>query len=208
MEYMQNCDMGIFAFNSSVNSNGTAQLVENGPIRWRFNATLKDLFGNSYATQYELIRGESLVRINTTGAAPQNEGWTVMASFPMQAADGSRGTVLEYGTASFWEDREPQKSWSGPTFRASHDFAQLATTRQNSTAVAAVYHNGMPAWTINGTTLHGVLLRNTPGTDRAASGTDNGVHSQHYTLDVQSSLANTGYPLRTALYAHTPFHST
>jgi hypothetical protein len=178
MEFIDGCTTGTFSPHSSLNSTGTAQLVENGPIRWRFNATLKDTFGNLYATQYDLVRSESLVRINTTGAAPQSGGWSVMASFPMQTADGARGMVLEYGTVSF---REPQKSWAGPTFRANHDFSQLVA-RQNGAAVAAVYHNGMPAWSTNGTTLHGVLLRNTPGAARSANGTDNGTHSQHYTF--------------------------
>jgi hypothetical protein len=128
-------------------------LVENGPIRWRFNAALNDTFGNLYSTNHDLVRGETLVRINTTGAAP-NGGWSVVTSFPMRTAGGATATALEYGTSYFWEDREPQKSWDGLTFRASHDFAQLVTT-QGKSAVAAVYHNGIPAWTINATTLHG-----------------------------------------------------
>jgi alpha-mannosidase len=209
MEFIapQGCSTGTFAPNSSLNATGPASLVENGPIRWRFNVALNDTFGNLYSTQYDLVRGETLVRINTTGAAPhQPGGWSVMASFPMRTADGATATALEYGTAYFWEDREPQKSWAGPTFRASHDFANLVTT-QGGTAVGAVYHNGIPAWTINATTLHGVLLRNTPGGHRGAAGTDNGTHSQYYTLDVQSQLANTGHPLRTSLYAQTPLRA-
>ncbi|KAJ7440804.1 alpha-mannosidase [Mycena galericulata] len=207
MEYIdpQGCGTGTFAFNSSLQG-GSANLVENGPIRWRFNASLHDAFGNVYLMQYDLVRGETLVRINTTGAAPQNGGWSVVTSFPMQTADGETAGALEYGTAYFWEDREPQQSWAGLTFRASHDFAQLVTI-QNGTAVAAVYHNGIPAWTINDTMLHGVLLRNTPGGHRGAAGTDNGTHSQYYTLDVQPQLASTGNPLRTALYSHTPLRA-
>ncbi|KAJ6561699.1 glycosyl hydrolases family 38 N-terminal domain-containing protein [Mycena capillaripes] len=209
MEFISSggCTTGTFAIHSFLNATGPGKLVENGPIRWRFNATLNDTFGNLYETQYDLVRGETLVHINTTGAAPQTSGgWSVMASFPMQTADKETATALEYGTSYFWEDREPQTSWEGPTFRASHDFAQLVT-QQGGTAVAAVYHNGIPAWTINGTTLHGVLLRNTPYGQRAVGGSDNGTHSQHYTLDVQSQLANTGYPLRTALYAQTPLRA-
>ncbi|KAJ7205175.1 hypothetical protein GGX14DRAFT_568924 [Mycena pura] len=209
MEFIdpQGCGMGTFAPDSPLKAT-SANLLENGPIRWRFSASLDDRFGNVYLTQYDLVRGETLVRINTTGAAPQqNGGWSVVASFPMQTADLMTASALEYGTAYFWEDREPQQSWDGLTFRASHDFAQLVTT-QNGTAVAAVYHNGIPAWTINATTLHGVLLRNTPDGFRAASGTDSGTHSQYYTLDVwQPQLAVTGYPLHAALYAHTPLRA-
>ncbi|KAJ6528251.1 glycosyl hydrolases family 38 N-terminal domain-containing protein [Mycena vulgaris] len=204
--FSQGCGTGTFAPDSPLEA-ASANLLENGPIRWRFNASLDDAFGNVYLMQYDLVRGETLVHINTTGAAPQqNGGWSVVTSFPMQTADGETASALEYGTAYFWEDREPQTSWDGLTFRASHDFAQLVTT-QGGTAVAAVYHNGIPAWTINATTLHGVLLRNTPAVQRAASGKDNGTHSQYYTLDVQSQLASTGYPLRTSLYAHTPLRA-
>ncbi|KAJ7890422.1 glycosyl hydrolases family 38 N-terminal domain-containing protein [Mycena leptocephala] len=212
MEFIQGngCVTGNFSLHSPLNAVGPATLLETGPIRWRFNATLNDTFGNLYSTQYDLVRGETLVRINTTGAAPQQYqpygGWSVVTSFPMRTADGRTATALEYGTSYSWEDREPQKSWPGLTFRATHDFAQLVTT-QAGAAVAAVYHNGIPAWTVNATMLHGVLLRNTPGGSRAAEGTDNGTHSQYYTLDVESQLANTGHPLRTALYAQTPLRA-
>ncbi|KAJ7760032.1 glycosyl hydrolases family 38 N-terminal domain-containing protein [Mycena metata] len=211
MEYVDgDCGTGTFALHSSLTASGSATLLENGPVRWRFNATLSDTFGNLYSTQYDLVRGETLVRINTTGAAPHQLGGgsSVLASFPMRTAEGATAFAMEYGTAYFWEDREPQKSWNGLTFRASHDFAQLITT-QGGSAVAAVYHNGIPAWTINATTstLHGVLLRNTPATGRGAFGTDNGTHSQYYTLDVLPQLAETGYPLRTSLYAHTPLRT-
>ncbi|KAJ7809822.1 glycosyl hydrolases family 38 N-terminal domain-containing protein [Mycena leptocephala] len=146
MEYIEGsgCGTGTFALHSSLTAAGSATLVENGPIRWRFNATLSDTFGNLYSTQYDLVRGETLVRINTTGKAPQQTGgWSVLASFPMRTAEGATAFAMEYGTAYFWEDREPQKSWNGLTFRASHDFAQLITT-QGGSGVAAVYHNGIP----------------------------------------------------------------
>ncbi|KAJ6479674.1 glycosyl hydrolases family 38 N-terminal domain-containing protein [Mycena sanguinolenta] len=217
MEYIDGsgCGNGTFAVDSFLflDTTKSATLVENGPVRWRFRVPLNDTLGNSYSTQYDLIQGETLVRINTTGAAPPTSsqhpnGWSVVTSFPMRTADGMTATAMEYGTAYSWEDREPQKSWDGLTFRASHDFAQLITT-QGGTAVAAVYHNGIPAWTINATTstLHGVLLRNTPNGTRAAQGTDTETHSQYYTLDVQPELAQTGKPLRTSLYVHTPLRA-
>ncbi|KAJ7200318.1 hypothetical protein GGX14DRAFT_660177 [Mycena pura] len=213
MEYISSgdtgCDTGIFALNSYLTAAGPAILLENGPIRWRFNATLKDTFQNLYTTQYELVRDETLVRIKTTRAAPQQAGrWSVVTSFPMRMGEGATASAMEYGTAYSWEDRDPQKSWNGLTFRASHDFAQLITT-QGGSAVAAVYHNGIPAWTINVTasTLHGVLLRYTPDGNRAAQGTDSGTHSQHYTLDVLSQLAKTGHPLRMSQYSQTPLHA-
>ncbi|KAK7013020.1 glycosyl hydrolases family 38 N-terminal domain-containing protein [Favolaschia claudopus] len=209
MEYETGCTPLEFTHNSTLTCAGPATLLENGPIRWRLTAPLKDSFGNLYSTQYELVRGETFVRITTTGAAPHQGSFSVLTSFPMMTPTGKTATALEYGTAYSWEDRNPQKSWDGLTFRATHNFAQLVTA-QGGKAVTAVYHNGMPAWTIDvgeGGMLKGALLRNTPGTDRAQSGTDTDRHTQRYTLDVQSQLAETGYPLKMALYTHTPLRA-
>lgn len=198
MEYMSGCNQGTFAFASFLQGQG-GQFVESGPIRWRFAGTLE----NEFTTQYDLVRGETLVRITTTGAA--SCGTSVLTSFSMQTPAGQVGTVLEYGTSCYWENRDPQPSWEGLTFRASRDFAQIAASP--GVAVAAVYHNGIPAWTIDGNILRGCLLRNTPGTQRAVPGTDSDPHTQSYTLDVQGQLAVTGHPLRTALYAQTPLRA-
>jgi alpha-mannosidase len=198
MEYTTGCNQGTFAFASFPNGQG-GRFVEFGPIRWRFTGTLE----NGFTTQYDLVRGETLVRITTTGAACS--GTSVLTSFSMQTPVGQVGTVLEYGTSCCWENRDPQQSWDGLTFRASRDFAQVAASL--GIAVAAVYHNGIPAWTIDGSILRGCLLRNTPGVQRAAYGSDSGTHTQSYTLDVQGQLAVTGHPLRTALYAQTPLRA-
>ncbi len=207
MEYQSYCNQyGGFAFTAFLNGT-TGALVEKGPIRWRFIATLVDpASGATFTTQYDLIRGEKLVRITTSGAAPDTgNGTSVLVSFPMQTNNAATGSMLEYGTSAFWENRNPQQSWDGLTFRASHDFAQLLTGDGN--AIAAVYHNGIPAWTIDGAILRGCLLRNTPGGGRGASGHDNSSHTQHYTLDVEARPAETGYPLRTALYTQTPLRA-
>lgn len=203
MEFTNYCNQGQFAFGSSL-VGGEGMQVEAGPIRWRFLANLSDTSGNPYTTEYELIRGETLIRITTTGAAPS--GTSVLTSFSVPGPQGALPDMLEYGTSYHWENRDPQQSWSGLTFRASHDFAQLVATlpMQADVATAAVYHDGIPAWTIDGGTLRGCLLRNTPGGVRAESGTDTGVHEQRYTFDVLPSRASTGYPLRTALYVSNP----
>jgi alpha-mannosidase len=207
MEYMNDCTEGTFEFDSFLTS-VDGNLVEKGPVRWRFNAVLQDRWNHTYTTQYDLVRGETMVRITTAGTAPAAEedqsGWSVLTSFAMQTAGRQTASVLEYGTSYYWENRDPQESWSGPTFRACRDFAQLATA---SEPVAAVYQSGMPAWTIDEGILLGCLLRNTPGGQRGAMGYDTDPHTQHYTLDVQGELAITGYPLRTSLYTQTPLHA-
>lgn len=206
MEFMSDCGQGEFEFESFL-TGAEGQLVEAGPIRWRFIGHLNhEGTRKPYTTQYDLIRGERLVRMTTTGAAPNiSPGASVLTAFPMQTPAGETGGVLEYGTSYYWENRNPQQSWNGLTFRASRDFAQLATA--SGDAIAAVYHNGIPAWTIEGSVLLGCLLRNAPGTQRGASGIDLDTHTQTYTLDVETQPAVTGYPLRTALYTQTPLHA-
>lgn len=208
MEYIESsgCGTGKFEAEGSALETGAGAVVEAGPVRYRFSGSLTDSkSGIVYTTQYDLVAGEALVRITTTGAAPQRDGpiqgTSVLASFDMQTAQGEVGNVLEYGTSYSWENRSPARSWSGLTFRATHDFAELVA--EDGPAVAAVYHDGIPAWTIDGSTLLGCLFRNTPGGNRAASGTDSDPHTQSYTLDVRPSRASTGGPLRTALYAST-----
>jgi alpha-mannosidase len=218
MEFMNDCTEGTFDFDSYLTGE-TGRQVEFGPIRWRFIGDLKDdASKNTYTTQYDLIRGETQVRITTTGASPASAGSAtgaaVLTSFPMQTPAGETAGIMEYGTSYYWENRNPQQSWAGLTFRATHDFAQLATGTIDQygnaspvDAVAAVYHNGIPAWTIDGSALLGCLFRNAPGTQRGANGTDADPHVQKYTLDVEARLAVTGYPLRTALYTQTPLHA-
>lgn len=214
MEFMNGCTTGSFEASTRHGiSAGTGSLLEAGPVRWRFSGalTIAGASGQGHATTYDLVAGEPLVRITTTGAAPSNT--SLLTSFYLRDANaGNPASKLEYGTAYHWDDRAPQgPSWGSLTFRASHDFAVMAN---DVTAVFGVYHNGVPAWTIDGIaastpTLRGCLFRNTPGSQRAENGTDSATHTQHYTLDIgpQALPAATGYPLRTAQYAHTALHA-
>jgi alpha-mannosidase len=218
MEFVNgSCSQGRFQHLSWLGS-GAGSLVEAGPIRWRVLANLE--FDDhvlkktiAYTTQYDLVLGETQVRITTNGTAPGSNvlgspGYSVLASFPMRNSEGATASMLEYGTSYFWENRDPQQSWSGLTFRASHDFAQLCTTvNGEEEAIAAVYHNGIPAWTIDDSALRGCILRNAPGTQRGGKGTDTDSHTQHYTLDVAAQPAVTGYPLKTSLYTQTKLYA-
>ncbi len=208
---------GIFQPSTSKKLQATqGQVLENGPVRWRFLGHIEDDQKNKYSTQYDLVAGENLVRIQTIGSAPFGSdtaegGTSVIASFELQNAEAQFGTKLEYGTAYHWENRDPRPYWPGLTFRASHNFASLVTTDvdDNIIPIASVYHNGIPAWTLDQNTLRGCLLRNTPGGHRAASGTDSQTHTLNYTLEVGPQLgsAKTGYPLRQSLYTQTPLHT-
>lgn len=208
MEYVSSagsCATGTFEASSTAMTGSPGSLLENGPIRWRAVGNISGGDQN-YTTRYDLIVGETLVRIATTGAAPS--GTSVLASFGLKNSTGQAGDMLEYGTCYHWESRNPQPSWPGLIFRASHDFATLASSASGA-AVGGVYHNGIPAWTIDNTTLRGCLLRNTPGGNGGAQGSDAATHTQSYTLDVgaQVGTAATGYPLRTAVCAQTKLHA-
>lgn len=205
MEYLSECIPGIFSRSSYTMTGNPGTLLESGPIRWRAVGQLRG-DGKNYTTRYDLIAGETMVRIATTGAAPEQT--SVLASFALQNTQAQAGDTLEYGTCYHWENRNPEPSWNGLIFRASHDFASLASSSTGA-AIGGVYHNGIPAWTIDGSTLRGCLLRNTPAGGRGAKGRDVDEHTQYYTLDVgpQVTPAVTGYPLRTAVYAHTPLRT-
>lgn len=204
-EFMTGCNQGSLSPGAAL-SGVAASLLEAGPIRWRVRAEIGTAGTPTLATTYDLIAGERLIRITTTGAAASST--SVLTSFALTASDVDPSTLaLQYGTAYHWEDRAPQgPSWGDPTFRASHDFATLTAGER---AAFGVYHHGVPAWTLDGAIVRGCVLRNTPNTGRAEHGSDTGTHTQHYTLDVgpQVRPAVTGYPLRTAQYAHTALHA-
>jgi alpha-mannosidase len=213
MEYMSGCSTGNFSQTVYVvAAEGT--LIESGPLRWRFKGNLvapsssgshgtpsnEDVF----TTQYDLIKGDSRVRIETIGQAAK-ASTSVLTSFPMQTGTGGLADSLEYGTGYYWESRAPQASWPGLTFRACRDFAQLARPMGTQLeAIAAVYQNGIPAWTLDGNTLRGCLFRNTPGQQRGANGNDTATHTQAYVLDPRPETAASGTPLRRARTSTTP----
>lgn len=190
--------------------------LENGPVRWHFRATVTGTRGESadgqplswsYTLDYLLHAGESVLRMRLTGAAPP--ATSVLTAFGLAPpADPSVGYGLTYGTAHHYDDHQPVPYWAGPTFRSTHDFAQVTGT---SGPALAIYHQGVPAWSTvppllggNGQLL-GALLRNTDGHDRGAAGTDPGVHTQEYALSLASlSPVTTGDALRTALAVTNP----
>jgi alpha-mannosidase len=158
---------------------GPAKWIERGPVRWHFQATVSGTYINkslgesqpvSYTLDYLLYQGETAVRMRLTGAAPAQT--TVVTAFDLLPAVAAAG--LTYGTANHYDDHEPVPYWQPPTFRATHDFAQ---TGGSADPGLAIYHQGVPAWTIFDGQLLGALLRNTLGLDgyqRGARGSDPG----------------------------------
>jgi hypothetical protein len=135
-----------------------------------------------------------------TGAAPAQT--TVVTAFDLAPSAYAGAYGLTHGTAHHYDDHMPTPYWTGPTFRATHDFVQ---TSGSSGPELAIYHQGVPAWSVDNGQLLGAPLRNTYGQDRGAAGTDPGVHTREYALGpADSSPVATGDALRTALAVTNP----
>ncbi|HEU4836414.1 MAG TPA: hypothetical protein VFS90_18435 [Pyrinomonadaceae bacterium] len=200
---------GTFTPNTGALTAGTAMQTENGPLRWRVEATLSGPNNTEYLLEYTLIVGESLVRMKVTGSAPQAS--TVVTTFPASTTDGStQATHLIYGTAHHFHVDEAPAYWSGPTFKATHDFLMPAPGPLGVPfPLAAIYHSGMPSWACNEGTILGSLFRNTDGTQRGAAGTDSDTHTQRYALRISQSQIEPaqGTPLIEALQATMPLRA-
>jgi alpha-mannosidase len=187
-----------------------AVVLETGPLRARLRTTVRAAAGDGSASaeftrEYALVAGEPFLRMATTGAAFPVEGppgYSVMTRFPLASPIESIG----HGTGGHWTDVPPLSGfWAPPVFQATHDF--VLPREAGGAALAAVYHDGMPAWAFDEDgALLGCLLRNTPGDNYGASGTDTDPHTHLYALRVPSGLAEpeSGQPLREARRFTTP----
>jgi len=203
-ELLQSNTFGNFSDTRTVLTGDAGEWLEAGPVRWHFCATVTGTRG-TYTLDYLLYAGESVLRMRLTGAAPS--ATSVLTAFDLAPpADESLGYGLTYGTAHHYDDNPPVPYWNGPTFRATHDFAQVTGSTGPE---LAIYHQAVPAWSplwADGKgQLLGALLRNTNGTDRGAAGTDPGVHTLEYALGLASDApVTTGDALRTALAVTNP----
>jgi len=187
---------------------GKATQTEFGPLRWRVEAEVIGPHKIKYLIVYTLIAGESIVRISVTGSAPTHT--TVVTTFPAIATDGTTdATHLIYGTAHHFHEDAATPYWNGPTFKATHDFLMPAADTAATFALAAIYHDGMPAWACDQGMVLGSLFRNTPGGPRGASGTDSDTHTQTYALRISTTALDQaqGTPLVEALQITRPLRA-
>jgi alpha-mannosidase len=200
---------GNFQPNTGALTAGSAVQTENGPLRWRVKASLTGPNNTEYLIEYTLIVGESLVRMKVTGSAPS--GSTVVTTFPASTTDGStKATHLIYGTAHHFHEDAAPAYWTGPTFKATHDFLIPAFGSAGVVCpLAAIYHSGMPSWACNDGTILGSLFRNTDGMSRGAAGTDSDTHTQRYALRISASPLDPaqGTPLIESLQVTTPLRA-
>jgi len=183
--------------------------TEFGPLRWRVVANLTGPGDLPYVIEYSLLVGEPVIRMKVTGSAPS--GSTVMTSFTARTTDGAtNATHLIYGTAHHFHDDAVPEYWSGPTFKATHNFLMPVADEPGVVIpLAAIYHSGMPAWACYEGTMLGSLFRNTDGNQRAAAGTDSDTHTQRYALRIANSQLDPtqGVPLIEALQVTTPLRA-
>lgn len=192
---------GTFQPRSGVLTAGKAWLTEAGPLRWRAEAQVLGANGLVYQLSYTLLKDEPLVRMELTGSAPP--ATTMVTTFPATAMDGAtQATRLTYGTAHHFHTDEAPAYWTGPVFKATHNFLMPAAPGSGATfALAAIYHDGMPAWACSAGQILGSLFRNTDGGQRGASGTDSDTHTQRYALRISTTPLDprSGQPLTEAL---------
>ncbi|MBV9823863.1 MAG: hypothetical protein JO144_16655 [Actinobacteria bacterium] len=206
-------DGSAFEDQTQVAAHGTATVVETGSLRVVLTVPTTFTFAGGetgeFLRTYELVAGEPFVRMTTTGTAPT--ACSVMTSFGLPAPVES----IWHGTANHWTTAQPvgtdklarpglKPLWGPPVFRPTHDWL---LARNGSATMAAVYHPGVPAWGFDGDgNLLGCLLRNTPGNQRGAMGTDADVHTVQYALRVPAGLGDpsTGQVFREARNYATP----
>ncbi|MGD0125138.1 MAG: hypothetical protein ABSF46_07270 [Terriglobia bacterium] len=184
-----------------------ASVLETGPVRARLKTVVSiTIEGSSLPSQifireYCLVAGEPFLRMTTTGAAPDVStlfgiGYSIMTAFPL--AQPVSSTV--HGTPCHWTSAQPHTFYPPPIFQATHHF--LLPQANNGTVLAAIYHPEVPAWGYDQSgVLLGCLLRNTPGTQRGANGTDTYTNTLRYAFRVPNGLGapQTGHPLHEAL---------
>ncbi|AFE10743.1 alpha-mannosidase [Corallococcus coralloides DSM 2259] len=188
---------------------GDARWLEQGPYRYRLQAEVTEqVSGHRFTLEYSLVVGERFLRMKLTGASPS--GRSVVVAFPMVDPNGNVPANLSYGTPHYQHDVLPVPNWPGPTFVATHDYV-FPCLQQGSQPVGGIYHQGIPAWTLDDAgVLLGVVLRNTPGGGRGASGSDSGWHEQEYVVAPPLSVNGTprlGTPLKDALSVTTPLEA-
>lgn len=165
-------------------------ITENGPLRYTLTATASAVIGGdtfTFTTNYSLVYGEPFLRIAVTGAAPSKYSVMVKVPFPSDVAK------LTYGTPYHWDARAPRnylgwptadtKDVEGMTFEPTHEFVIPMDADDNY--LAAIYHASTPGWAIDSKgALLGCILRNTPGTQQAAWGTDSDSHTASLAIRV------------------------
>jgi alpha-mannosidase len=190
-------------------SQPTATTVESGPLRARVitTATWTPTGGEGvvFTREYVLVCNEPLLRMTTTGAAPQSS--SVLVGFPLPEAI----QAIAQGTSSHWDDELPTIYWSDQTFQPTHDFVLAAT---DTSYLAGIYHLALPAWgasyagsqPVPGNVLYGCLFRNVLGPGSQADPYCDGIQTVTYALRVPSGIESpsTGLPLQEALAYHTP----
>jgi alpha-mannosidase len=152
-----------------------------------------------YTLTYTLCAGDPFVAISITGAAPPQT--SVFVDFPF---DGGPIDRMEHGTPNHWDHKKPG-TFGTSSYRAifepTHDFVSVWNGEK---PLGAMYHGGVPAWAVDGSTLTGCILRNTGNPDSCSSygaiGSDPDRHTITFALRIGDGLqhAETGAPLREA----------
>lgn len=210
-EFGFECESPSFkAVDPSTISAGQATITEEGPLRVTLSAPIKVELPfypvQEYTLEYSLGAGDACLQMTLQGQAPSGTSMFVEFAFPQAIAS------LEHGTPMHWDSKQPA-TFGTASFDAviepTHDFV-VAWGAES--ILGAIYHLAVPGWANTGSSLTGVVLRNTPGDGcdgRGASGSDDVQHTITYALRVPSALqdAATGIPLKEARAYNTPLYA-
>lgn len=209
---------GIFQHSPTDFSDASITLIENGPLRITAQVVVTYKFNDQpvvFTRTYSLVTGEPYLRMTTKGTAPS--GYSVMVCFPFSDQhQGTPAASLTHGTAYHWETGQPRQMWQATgsnfeqmTFEATHNY--VIPQAADGTPLAAIYHVSTPSWAIDTKgNLLGCILRNTPGTQNGAHGSDSSEHLASYAIRIPKGLAKpitgcgSGGPLGESLLYNNP----
>jgi len=184
----------------------TGSITEKGPLRTVATASFRvatSSWTKEYNLVYTLYATEPFLRIDVTGSAADNTAVTVSFTFNSQIS------TYHHGTPYHWDTKAPfpyglQNDFK-VTMEATHNFL---IPLSNGNTLGAIYHNGSPAWGVEGNAVVGVILRNSPSNcaGKGATGHDAATYTVSYAVRVPSSLGGpeTGQPIKEAKAYNTP----
>ncbi|KAK3369315.1 glycosyl hydrolases family 38 N-terminal domain-containing protein [Lasiosphaeria ovina] len=164
----------------------------------RFRGTIQSARTKLTLTvEYSLYKEERALRVRVTGSAAgtpssARECLSVVTTWALVSPKGTPPVSMSYGTANHWTSFNPSSDityWSGPTFRATHNYVNLMTSSAAAAQAAdcgSIYHEAARAWALspgnNGgvVAVQGILFRNAPAGGRGASGSDLDSHTQDF----------------------------
>ncbi|KAK0718499.1 glycosyl hydrolases family 38 N-terminal domain-containing protein [Lasiosphaeria miniovina] len=200
---------------------------DSGTHLQRFRGTIQSARTKLTLTvEYSLYKEERALRVRVTGSAAgtpssAQECLSVVTTWALVSPEGTPPASMSYGTANHWTSFNPSRDityWSGPTFRATHNYVNLMTSGAQAADCGSIYHEAARAWALSpgsggagAVAVQGILFRNAPAGGRGASGSDIDSHTQDFAFrlpdadDAKSGVNAHSKSLRESMALQKPF---